>query len=792
MSHQAALQVQAMTATRRALLGDALLTAAFAGAFWLTAARAFDPPSFAIEVAIVAVLSIAANLAAFGSSTALVRLLPSGSITARSLVVGAVTLSCLSAAVIATAFILTEPLWDRRHDTVVDAWPFVPIFFVLACVARAAVIVGKHALVGLGQPRALPILTAAMSALQFIGLFTMVALDRGQWSILVAAGLPAFVVLPVLMLLVRRALARGAATQAHDEPTRTGPTATTRMRTWATIAPIAGSEQLANLFRLLAVDGLVVFVHEQSHDGLGAHLFVALAGFTVLNSLTSASTTALLTHAADRMEMMPTLLNRSLRATITLVTPTAILLALFAEPLLRPLGRSYSSDGLAVFRLLALASIAHIGIGFATTVARLRNRGSVIVVISLLSLIPSWTAAWFADTSTGDGLVVVGIAMLAGHSVLAVLLLVTSLRSVVVDHLRGPLLTSILSIRERHRQRHRQRHLEQLFGLLSPSNDNDPLTGATADGEIHMQIDHIHDTHNDVAVARVIRRDETMMLKIALSDEAGVGLRQHADILREVAADQTLRWVPEVVEQGFVDGHVYVIEERIAGQPLGTDAAAQRDGLRQLHTFHQQSTRSARLEQDDVQRIALRHVDSLDRTVGSQEHRAGLLRLRNLVTETLTDRTSVVALTHGDCWAGNMLGVVGDDGWTMSALVDWETGDRCGLPDVDLAHFCLFAQPDAVAGAVCDAIEGSSNCFLDGLHGLGLEPHDPELPADIVVVLAWLQHVGWGIARSDRFAPGRLWVDTNVKPVLDALARASSIRSNTAAVSVASMTEVLR
>ena len=46
-----------------------------------------------------------------------------------------------------------------------------------------------------------------------------------------------------------------------------------------------------------------------------------------------------------------------------MVTPTAILLALFAEPLLRPLGRSYSSDGLAVFRLLALASIAQIGIG---------------------------------------------------------------------------------------------------------------------------------------------------------------------------------------------------------------------------------------------------------------------------------------------------------------------------------------------------------------------------------------------------------------------------------------------
>ena len=59
--------------------------------------------------------------------------------------------------------------------------------------------------------------------------------------------------------------------------------------------------------------------------------------------------------------------------------------------------------------------------------------------------------------------------------------------------------------------------------------------------------------------------------------------------------------------------------------------------------------------------------------------------------------------------------------------------------------------------------------FADLVGACGRTPLNPDLPAALIVTLAWLSHVANGIERSSTFSLGRLWVSRNVTPVLDLL-----------------------
>jgi hypothetical protein len=56
------------------------------------------------------------------------------------------------------------------------------------------------------------------------------------------------------------------------------------------------------------------------------------------------------------------------------------------------------------------------------------------------------------------------------------------------------------------------------------------------------------------------------------------------------------------------------------------------------------------------------------------------------------------------------------------------------------------------------------------LEPFGLLVANPDLPASLCTVLAWLAHVGSGASRAERFTPGRAWIRKVVSPLLDVVA----------------------
>jgi len=149
-----------------------------------------------------------------------------------------------------------------------------------------------------------------------------------------------------------------------------------------------------------------------------------------------------------------------------------------------------------------------------------------------------------------------------------------------------------------------------------------------------------------------------------------------------------------------------------------------------------------------------------------------LERLGDRLERVLVEHPLSFSRVHGDLWLGNAMFT--QDGATVTGLVDWASSSSAGLPAVDLAHMLLSSRAIASRRATGIVARG----LLDGTEPL--EPFERELlathggeaggvlPADELVLLAWLQHIGHVLGAAKVWIP-RLWRRHNVSPVLTML-----------------------
>ena len=102
---------------------------------------------------------------------------------------------------------------------------------------------------------------------------------------------------------------------------------------------------------------------------------------------------------------------------------------------------------------------------------------------------------------------------------------------------------------------------------------------------------------------------------------------------------------------------------------------------------------------------------------------------------------------------------------TVSGIVDWEDARQVGLPDCDLIHLWLTAQPGELGTTVRRAVL-SPETVQDAVHRLSVSWSNPQLSTSHLVLLAWLWHVTAELERASRNRVGRLWLARSVKPVL--------------------------
>jgi Phosphotransferase enzyme family len=129
---------------------------------------------------------------------------------------------------------------------------------------------------------------------------------------------------------------------------------------------------------------------------------------------------------------------------------------------------------------------------------------------------------------------------------------------------------------------------------------------------------------------------------------------------------------------------------------------------------------------------------------------AALERLGGEIRRGLDGRRVVTSAVHGDLCPANVL--MSPDGAKVTGLIDWESGRKRGLPDLDLLHLEITTRMSANGHELGQVVR---ELLADG------ERRDRTR-----LLLTWLHHVARNVAKSRRYARSRFWVRRNIDPIL--------------------------
>lgn len=330
----------------------------------------------------------------------------------------------------------------------------------------------------------------------------------------------------------------------------------------------------------------------------------------------------------------------------------------------------------------------------------------------------------------------------------------------------APLGRFLIDRRDAVRHRRRDRSAHRVLAAFD----------AERKGDLSLVDARMVPTGNDVAVVRALMANEPVIVKIALSPTANGGIERHGAMLAALAELDLGGRVPRLLDTGIADvggGCRYVIESAFAGRvlPVYADTTAIASALSLVSAVHDRSASTTVLTDADIEALVDPHLHALLAAGLPSWRSAALSDLRAVLHDSLVGREVQLALTHGDCWPGNVMGDITSDGtWMATGLIDWENGSLRGLPEIDLAHYLLAMHPRGPVAAVLDGLGAPGLAVSHRLEPFGPVVANPDLPASLCTVLAWLAHVGSGASRAARFTPGRAWIGKVVSPLLDVVA----------------------
>lgn len=732
-----------MNRNATALVASSAITAALGLLFWVVAANVSTTTEVGTGTAIVTSIVLLGNLATLGLRNGLIRFMTAAGEQAGRFIASAYLLCATVAIVVAAAFAFGTPWWAQEL-TMLRSDLVTGLAFALGAAVWTVFVLQDNVLTGLRHAVWVPIENLAYSVLKLGLLAALVA--TGAWALPLAWCVPALaMIVPVNLLIYRRLL---------PEHRRVEPSELIFSR--SAIARFSMGDFGSDLVRMLGVEVVVLVVLGMRGAEDTAYVFFAITIAATGQLISNNIVTAFVAEAAARPTAASDLARRAGVNIARLIVPGALIGALAAPLVLGALGGAYADNGTTLLRLLVLDSIPLAVAALATGWARFERAVGVMVAISLgVAVAPLFGAVVLAPTW---GLDVIGWSALIGHSLLAAWLLATTLRPVWQGG-HGGLIGWLLARRRAIRQRRRTSVVATVLDELD----------ATRPGQHPLEPRWLIPSENDTAIVMVDHPESARVVKIALSDNAAAGLRHHAEALADLGATAAgspiARLLPAVVDTPQCAGHQLVIETACRGhRPLAADHDTLVAVARAVADVHSLSAAGRDIGGAEIAELVTEPVNVLSADQRLWPLLAEINALYSLLVPALSGRRLVTARTHGDCWLGNTLVERGEDGLAVTGLIDWEDSRPHGLPDADLAHLWLTAQGGDIGRVAVDAL--SSERPVPVFSDLGVDAPNPELPVEVGVLLAWLEHVAAGLSRSSRFALGRLWLANNVEPVL--------------------------
>lgn len=356
------------------LMTSTALTGVLGIGFWAAAARLFPSSEVGRDSVLIAALTALSSICQLNMVDAIVRFLP-GVAPDRWLgrIARAYGASALTAVVGGTAFVLVAPLAaPRLHFLASDTT--LRVAFVASVVFWGVFTLQDAVLAALRRARWLPFENSAFSVAKIAALPVLLLAGSGH-AVFLAWVVPAIVLVPIInRLLLTRVLRPAAGTR---EVSTTASAIPGRARLMRFLAQDYGGYVLGQSAYML----LPLIILQQMGSRANAYFAIPFSLILAFDLLFYGAATALTVEAARDFARAAELTRTIACRFLGLLVPAAALIALAAPVVLAPFGSAYAHNGAPTLRLLATASIFRTLVALSITVARLRVRGTTILII---------------------------------------------------------------------------------------------------------------------------------------------------------------------------------------------------------------------------------------------------------------------------------------------------------------------------------------------------------------------------------------------------------------------------
>ncbi len=399
-------------------------TAVLGFVFWILAARSYPAHVVGINSAAISAMMFVSGVCQLGLPPVLIRYVPTagrrtGGLVARSYAATATLSLVLGAAAALSSGLWSPSLGFLAHDA---GWL---IGFALATMAWTVFTLQDGVLTGLRVPHWVAIENSLFSAAKLVLLLALSA-TLPFAGLFVAWNVPAaLAVVGVSGLLVGRlipAARRRTVARPLDARRR--------------LLRLAAGNYAAQLFGIALIFLMPVIIADVRNPTTTAYFYAPWTIASAIQLVAGNTASSLTVEAALDEPRLAELFRRTLAHTLRLIVPVAVIAAAAAPLVLRAYGPQYEHAGTWLLRLLAIGAIPNAVVAVGLGVARIQQRGRLVLAIQAAEAIPLLAVgALLLDPM---GVAGVGVAYLGSQLLVALWLLAGTLRPLLRDRSAQP------------------------------------------------------------------------------------------------------------------------------------------------------------------------------------------------------------------------------------------------------------------------------------------------------------------------------------------------------------------
>jgi O-antigen/teichoic acid export membrane protein len=398
------------------LILSSATTSALGMLFWVLAAHYYSVETIGTSSAMIAAMMFLSGVSQRGVNSALVRFVPLAGRSSVRLVVFTylISLAITGAATLAIGRVM-YPLFPILG--VLDGSPLPIMLFTGIVMIWSVFTLQDSVLTGLGQAQWVPIENTIVSAVKIVLLVVLASWIPIE-GVLAAWLIPVVVsVAPVNLLIFRRLLPAHSQTTAEQaESPALRP-----------LVKYVSGNHLASLFMLAYTTLLPVIVTSLGGVRANAYFYPPWMIATSLQLVAINMTTSLTVEGTRDRPKLRSYGYRVFVHLMQLLIPVIALILLGAPWILRIFGADYATEGTALLRWLALATLPNTIVVLYISLERVQNRiAGIIAVQGALSILVLGLSYSLLPVYGISG---VGIALLASQTVVAVGLMIPQLRN---------------------------------------------------------------------------------------------------------------------------------------------------------------------------------------------------------------------------------------------------------------------------------------------------------------------------------------------------------------------------